>query len=357
MSLEIHGFDMARGAVTSSAPVPRAPKLQFIQLVRGLAIIGIVACHCQDLFDVSDPVRSAPMNMLSRHVNVVFVIVSGFLFQYLSSRYDYGKYLKSKATNVLTPYVVCSAPAILLYVAGLKATPDIADATGSQNSIDLVITLLLTGKAIAPYWFVPMACIFFLMAPVWRWIDQNPRWFLIIPVLLCVSAMVGRSFGDVSPLQNALFYAPAYLIGMATSHFRETVLPWLARLSLPLMMSVFVALLLRSSPGLFDFAAFFSKILFALGLVGWLSQTGLAQSRTSYNQDALAIGESSFGIYFIHYYIVSAINMLIMGGYIGRPHGFAAFAALLVAVMAASVMIVLTVQIACGRSSKMLVGA
>lgn len=357
MSVEIHGFDLPRQAASPAAAVPRAPKLQFIQLIRSFAIVGIVACHCQDLFDLSDPVRSDAMNMLTRHMNVVFVIVSGFLFQYLSSRFDYGRYLKSKATNVIAPYIVCSAPAILLYLSGLKAMPEIADAAAPQNGIDLVVTLLLTGKAIAPYWFIPMACIFFLMAPVWKLIDQNPRWFLIIPVLLCVSAMTGRSFGDVNPFQNALFYAPAYMIGMATSHFRETLLPWLARLSLPLMLSVVAALLLRSVPDVVDFAAFVSKILFALGLIGWLSQARPARSGDGFNKDALAIGESSFGIYFVHYYIIAALNMLIMSGSIGRPQGFLAFIALLAAVTAASVMIVLTVQMAFGRSSKMIVGA
>jgi surface polysaccharide O-acyltransferase-like enzyme len=108
---------------------------------------------------------------------------------------------------------------------------------------------------------------------------------------------------------------------------------------------------------MFDFAAFFSKILFALGLVGWLSQAGPSRAGGGYHPDALAIGESSFGIYFVHYYIVAALNMAIMGGYIGKPHGFLAFAALLVAVMAASTMIVLMVQMAFGRSSKMIVGA
>jgi probable poly-beta-1,6-N-acetyl-D-glucosamine export protein len=204
MSFVEQRFVAARPISLPGGIVPRNGKLHFIQLLRSLAIVLVVACHCQDPFDSADPVRSAYVNLLTRHVNIFFILVSGFLFQYLIDRYSYGEYLKSKLLNVVTPYAVASIPAIFAFLSGLKSTEELGFPAGAHGPLEIIVFVLLTGKALAPFWFVPMVCILFLLSPVWKRIDERPELYWLIVPMLCVSAIAGRSFGDSNPLSSTL---------------------------------------------------------------------------------------------------------------------------------------------------------
>ena len=87
--------------------------LSYIHSLRALAILSIVAVHCLPLF-AWDRFRWQDRLLLSLVSNgtVLFVFVAGFLFQYLSYKFEYRRYLKSKLQNVLLPYVCVSLPMI-----------------------------------------------------------------------------------------------------------------------------------------------------------------------------------------------------------------------------------------------------
>lgn len=74
-------------------PRTQTQKLRYIQVLRSAAILIVLATHCVDPFPLGAPVRSPLMALLTRHINIVFIFVSGFLFQYLGNRFVYGSYM------------------------------------------------------------------------------------------------------------------------------------------------------------------------------------------------------------------------------------------------------------------------
>src|ERR1035438_1198168 len=75
--------------------------LRYIHSFRALAIIFIVAAHCIALFDwASIPWQRHLVLSLIPNGTVFFVFIAGFLFQHLSYKFEYRRYLKSKLQNV-----------------------------------------------------------------------------------------------------------------------------------------------------------------------------------------------------------------------------------------------------------------
>src|SRR5258706_13385324 len=98
------------GSVSNAEP---RPFLGYIHSFRALAVFFVVAGHCIPLFQWEQS-RWQDQLIVSLMPNgtVFFVFVAGFLFQYLSPRFEYRRYLKSKLQNVILPYAIISIPII-----------------------------------------------------------------------------------------------------------------------------------------------------------------------------------------------------------------------------------------------------
>jgi len=87
--------------------------LSYIHSLRAMAILSIVAFHCIGLFATEPLCWQEPLILsLASNGTMLFVFVAGFLFQHLSYKFEYRRYLKSKLQNVLLPYVFVSLPVI-----------------------------------------------------------------------------------------------------------------------------------------------------------------------------------------------------------------------------------------------------
>lgn len=320
-------------------------------MLRSAAILIVLATHCVDPFPLGDPVRSPLMALLTRHINIVFIFVSGFLFQYLSSRFAYGSYLKTKLRNVILPYAIVSMPAILIYAAKLKPLDKFAGIVTADQPVQLTALMLLTGTALAPFWFIPMMAIFYLLSPVLMRIDASRYGYWILVPWLVIAVLVGRAVGDANPLQNALFFGPVYVLGMCVSRFRERLIPLLERFWPLLIATILLPAPIAMASPLWDPMMLLTKILTCLGLVGLLARTA---NRFPPAVDYL--GNISFGIYFVHYYLIAAITMLASRGKLPFLHGFPAFFALLLAVTVVSALIVAIIKRVFGRYSRQIVG-
>jgi len=327
-------------------------KLHYIQVLRTIAIVIVVATHCVDPFPSGDVVRSPLVSLFTRHINIMFIFVSGFLFQYLLHRFSYGPYLKTKARNVLLPYVLVSLPAIAIYALGLKPLDKFVGLVTADQPIQLAALMLLTGASLAPFWFIPMMTIFYLLSPVLKWIDDHPRAYWIFLPWLVIALFVGRAVGDANPLQNAVFFGPIYLLGMLVSRKRDTLIPLLARLWPLLIAAILIPIPIAHDAPMLDPIMLLTKILVCLGLVGLLFRVA---ERLPRKIDYL--GDISFGIYFVHYYIVAAITMLANAGKLPFLHGFVAYFILLAGVIALSALIVATIRTIFGKHSRQLIGA
>ena len=77
-------------------------------------------------------------------------------------------------------------------------------------------------------WFVPMITFFYLAAPLFMQFIRRPRLYLLLIVLIPLSAFAHRGAApNLDTLGLTIYYLPVYLLGMWASQYRaqmETVL-------------------------------------------------------------------------------------------------------------------------------------
>lgn len=338
--------------VGSTAAQRTGAKLHYIQVLRSIAILIVVATHCVDPFPDGDIVRSPIVSLFTRHINIMFIFVSGFLFQYLLHRFSYGPYLKTKARNVLLPYFLVSVPAIAIYASGLKPLDKFGGLVTADQPIQMAALMLLTGGSLAPLWFIPMMTIFYVLSPLMKKIDDHPRAYWVLLPWLVIALFVGRAVEDANPLQNAVFFGPIYMLGMLVSRKRESLIPLLGKTWPLLIAAILIPIPIPPHAAAWDPTMLLTKILVCLGLVGLLSRIA---DRLPRKIDYL--GDISFGIYFVHYYLIAAVTMLVNKGKLPFLHGFLAYFLLLFGVVALSALIVATIRKLFGKHSRQLIGA
>jgi peptidoglycan/LPS O-acetylase OafA/YrhL len=340
-------------SLPTSINAERRERLHYIQAMRATAIIIVVATHCRDPFLENTFIRSDEAGVLFRHINVVFIYISGFLFQFLLGRFTYYRYLHTKLINVIVPYLVWSVPAIAAYLIGIKSLNGLEAPIWFDSTPKLVLFMLATGTHMAPFWFIPMMAIIYIVSPILVRMDRTPWGYLAIAPLLLISVLVGRSVHDANPMKNFLFYVPVYVIGMAVSHYREQVIPQLSRYFPVLLIAIILPLVAIALDPWLDNVEFITKILFCLGL------TGLC-ARFSRNIPSWVnyLGNISFGIYFVHYYIVAMLNIAaksVLNGFFSGS--IIAYSVTVIAVLVPSIATVTIAKKVMGRYSRMFIGA
>ena len=336
---------------------------QHIHVFRGVAIILIVCAHTIPSLDWSaSPVLGRIIDGLANQSSIFFFFIAGYLFQHLSARFDFKKYMAQKFKTVIIPYLILSIPAIFIFTV-------LAKRTGVWSWFYLlpvweqVALFLLTGKHLAPLWFVPTITIFYFFAPLFLWVDRKFRlgYWIIVP-LIVLSTYVGRD-GQLGPIDKAIYLLPAYMLGMAFSQFREQALSLIGRWWPVLVLAgtiSFVGCVLEwPQPPYYHLPM---KISLAL-LITWLlyKYHPIFGSRLNY------IAEVSFGIFFIHAYIISFIKVVavyFVNGeiYLGEggdviPGGIFIFAGYVFSVVFITTSIIWIGKKILGRRSRMIIGA
>ena len=213
-------------------------KLNYIHIFRAIAIIIIVLGHS---VDTSHEIMGILVNIFIQGGTVLFVFISGFLFQYLSDNFSYPTYLKKKFFNVILPYLLTSVIGITWVFLFAKHNPFV-----SINKIVQVGMFLTTGYVHnLPTWYIPMTSILFLSAAVLLKLEKKIVFnkysllFFILPVLICVSCFL-PSFKRIvfaneeimsawqvyaGYLEKILFDTvslfPIYILGMFFAKYRQ----------------------------------------------------------------------------------------------------------------------------------------
>lgn len=336
---------------------------QHIHVFRGIAIILIVCAHTVPSLDwTANPVLGKMIDAAANESSMFFFFIAGYLFQYLSGRFSFDRYLSQKLKTVILPYLILSVPALIIFTM-------LTQRTGMWPWFynlpvwGQVGLFLATGKHLAPLWFVPTITLFYLAAPIFLFIDRKFRvgYWLIVP-LLCLSAYMGRG-GQLGPLNFALYLLPVYMLGMVFCHYRVRAVELVARWSPLLVMIAGLAIagiaLEWSEPPHWQVLL---KIPMVLLMTLWLwKYHHLFGKRLDF------IAEVSFGIFFIHAYFIAfikSIMFLLVTGSIykgqgaeiipGNPLTFVAYAG---TVLAISVTVIWLVKRLLGSRSRMFIGA
>lgn len=279
---------------------------QHIHVFRGMAIMGIVTAHTIPSLNWSQwPLTARFVDALVNESSVFFFFIAGYLFQHLSARFVFRKYLRQKLLTVILPYLILSIPALIIFT-------QFTQRTGMWSWFyDLPVweqvgLFLLTGKHLAPLWFVPTITLFYLCAPLLLWIDRKmPRLYWLIVPLLVLSTWLGRD-GPNGPIDKAIYLLPAYLLGMAFSHHKAKGMALIQRWWWALLAVVLVScaglVLQWSDPPHYQMPMKAAACL----LLVWLLYRH--HHRVGHRLDFVA--EVSFGIFFIHAYFISAIKVV-----------------------------------------------
>jgi peptidoglycan/LPS O-acetylase OafA/YrhL len=299
--------------------------LSHINTFRALAILFIVAGHAAASVSWRDhPLTRDAILDLMENGTVLFVFVSGYLFQTLSAKYRYADYLGKKIKNVLIPYLVVSIPAVVHAVFWNDATVRYSVLEGA-TPLHQVVWFYLQGGAHLnyPLWFIPLIFVYFLLSPLFMLVIRKPAWYASLLVLIPLSLLAHRpSFPNPDLSHSVVYFLSAYVLGMFASQYREWVDAFLER-HLPLLTSGLVAFFLihlfgSDNHGNYRVGAMFS---FEKGYVDWLYLQklllaflllGLArQHDTRLGRPLHYLGQASFGIYLLHAYFLNAFEALL----------------------------------------------
>jgi surface polysaccharide O-acyltransferase-like enzyme len=296
--------------------------LRYVHNFRAVAIVIIVAGHAVISLGRDDDPRSMDFLLdLLDNGTVLFVFIAGFLFAHLSRKFAYPDYLRKKLTNVILPYLLVSIPAVAYTVLFTDPAAALPQYLGGTSPAYQAAWMLATGGGTFNYavWFVPMIALFYLAAPVLMLFVRNPRLYWLIVPLVVLSTLAHRPPEVITPA-IALYFLPAYLIGMWASHARERLEPLLLR-AWPWLMAVFlgavlVRFLFSDHHGNDYVDALFSQ---EYGLIDWMfpqklllcfALLGLMMQLDSVIGDRLGfLADISFTIFFVHCYLLFAFQV------------------------------------------------
>ena len=320
----------------------------YIHAMRSVAIMMVIGPHAQQV--MTD--NSGILEYVSfRHVNVMFIFVAGYLFQYLLQGFSYGNYLKIKARTVVLPYLIVSIPATCIYLFGLKDIGDLNAPDWVQGKAALALYMTLTGTQLAPLWFIPMICLVYLAAPLLKVMDERPSLYWALVPLTVLAFYIGRPDDNQNPLQAFVYYLPCYTVGMLVCHYRDRVLPVLAKIWPLLLLPVVIPPLLEGGAAAHENLNMLTKLSVSFGVLGALT---IYSRRVPGWFDR--IGDLSFGIYFVHGYLAAALSMAARHKHI-ELQGIVPFSIIFLTILLLSIVIVLVTKQIFGRYSRMIIGA
>lgn len=328
--------------------------LGYIHSFRALAIFFIVAGHSIDIFMWSiDSELERFLKIFFSNGTALFVFIAGYLFQHLSVKYQIWKYYGAKFKYVLVPYFLISIPAILIFVTIMQR--DSVWEGFYEDPVWLqVFYFYLTGAHLTPFWFIPMIVIFYIFAPLLVKADQSKYFYYAIPPLLLLSCFVDRGM----PHQSFVHFFSLYILGMFCSHYKNEIntilkqtLPQLVLVSLLFILVYFEFYYMK---GTMTYVNFLQKCIMSLFFLGLLVRF----VKTPQSKLINTIADCSFGIFFIHSYIISGSRIvfesvngsLIAGGVVG-------YTVATIATMSICLIIVLLVKRIFGSNSRYLVGS
>jgi peptidoglycan/LPS O-acetylase OafA/YrhL len=185
-----------------------------IDNLRGLAILLVFFTHCQS-FNLFDSLFQDFAKFFVGNATAIFVFISGFLFHYLQSKnFNFKKYLKQKSKFVITPYLFFISIATII---GLFF--HVNEYYQLTNLQFIIWSLSVGGTVVAPLWFIPMICLFFLTAPVFISISKvSLKIMTVITVVsIILSLITDRPFSQYNPFLSYIHFLGFYMLGVYLS--------------------------------------------------------------------------------------------------------------------------------------------
>ncbi|UOG72797.1 acyltransferase [Hymenobacter tibetensis] len=274
--------------------------LGYIHAYRALSALFIVAVHCPVLLTAAD---DRIENVLLKGSTQLFLFMAGFIFQHLASKFEWKKYYLSKLQFIVLPYLFMNVPCILYRIflgTSLegKSTLEIAKATAYS---------LLVGNQMITFWFVPVICIFYLLAPVLIKLDKDKRIYYFLPFFVGLSLYYTRAIVG-NPLVYFIHFFSSYLLGMFFSRNKDQIFLLSRKYfkGLVAVLLVIVAFEWQFPEVLEEQLQYVQK-----SILGALLLYLFRRYETRVPKQAGAIADMSFGIYLIHGLVLFVLSYVL----------------------------------------------
>lgn len=350
--------------------------LPYIEHLRGLAMMIVVAVHARGFTWEwkSHPETNRILNVFfdadEGYGTILFLFIGGFLFQYLTSdKFHYRSYLHQKFKNVIVPYLLISVPIILLrlnYAYENLALPE----NFEQRSLPGKITyFLLTGAHLPPFWFISTVVLIYITSPLLRLADNERFYKFAFPIVLLLGCFTFRSEHNANPLLGFVHFIPVYMLGMMASFYRDVLTRLRWRLLGPVVVAYSVLTIAdllgaNDTPKNLNFEQVVSQrlavfnVYYFKGLVFCILLMMLFYEWNETRMTLLAtIGKLSFGVFFLHYPIISIFRKVIHMAGFQLDFNLATYLLFFAIVLAASLTSVLLIKRVFGERSKILIGS
>lgn len=339
---------------------------------RGIAILFIVAGHCYWMSGWTG--HSFPEKVIANLFNggtALFVFISGFLFHHIFYRqFNYRSFLLKKAGNVLLPYLLLSSLGFLYFAVylGNPPFPQYFHPVGNaawQEYLQPAVLYLWTGRILPGYWYIPFIMITFLLSPLHVRIIELPlRWQLAVLLgLLLVALLIQRPVDNISVLQSVVYFTPVYILGMISSIHRQAIHARLVNREWLLLTAAVILAMLQvlahdktgnyHKPPLqyggFDFMML-QKLCLCLFFMVFLQRFEHARL-----QGLHMLASASFAIYFLHPWVLYALEPA-LAGYTRNLPGGLKWPLLTLLVTAASLLLAVVIKRLTGARSRNLIG-
>ena len=286
-----------------------------IHILRGIAIFGVVATHSLNIFNWDEaPQTYQFLDGFLNQTSIWFAVVSGFLMQHINKDTEILEFYKIKLIKIVLPYIIVSIPAVIYYTS-FSHTYRVAPEFYDRPTIERIALFFITGKQLAPFWYIPTVCIFFALQPLVRTIDRHPRLYLCLPFLLIISAILGRDgllvytgasylFDSVS---KAAYLFSVYILGMFCSRYYDTLTLYLER-AIPYLLPL--AFLTYFDLTVFQMEKTASIFIFKVSTC-FVALYILTKINIDKSSIFSKISKYSFGIFFLHGYLIGLVDYLL----------------------------------------------
>jgi probable poly-beta-1,6-N-acetyl-D-glucosamine export protein len=343
--------------------------LSFIHSFRAIAILMVISTHALDALRWPDPswVKNLLLSLM-QNASVPFVLVAGFLFQHLSARFSYGRYLWTKTLFVIVPYVIWSVP-ILVYDA-IHGIGVYTHHIGPIEDVGRTLRALVTAEYMpAPLWYIPFIAVIYLVAPLLLALDRHARlYFLCIPLLI-MATLCHRPAHLTDVGQSLLYFAPVYLVGMWLARERDRALRFAER-HLGTLIGVFFGMTWFEVCRAGHAGAIYSRAPFSMEhgvfdlnlvskLIGSLALMVVLRRGDRLVAPRLAfLADISFGLFFVHEYVVMVIERVAcrLGYQEGIPGGSRDFLLVVLLAVLGGIAIIWTLKKVLGTKSRYIIG-
>lgn len=304
----------------------KKPILNYINVFRGLAILLILAGHTMQMGELGSLTRTISKEIWAGGT-VLFVFIAGFLFEYLSHKFEYKDYLSKKWSNVILPYIITAIPGIILCFTLPTAY---GNPFFEYNPISQVGVFLTTGRIHnVPAWFIPMIVIFFFLSATLIKLKEKHILFKLLPIALLVTIIYPRQ--DIEPYMVANFdfwgkylayltyvlhgfihFFSSYVGGMylaANIDKVDKMYTWRYWILGATVLTAGIDIYLAQNFGISNGSV--SKIFFTIWALCLLKHyNDFFDKHPNINKFMDVCAKYSFGLFFIHWYYVFAFNYL-----------------------------------------------